>query len=165
MALILFPSKFMLKQEYVLYKSESWWKVHRPTKRMYVDGKVAYVDNIDVDRFNVDSIHLFVEDLGLVVLQVEKEDSVSVDEVNVNLNVNDHGLDDNYEFPVQDNYNVNDYPMEENAEKGRGEEQPDEIVAEKHVIDEVEVNMEGFNITIREKGVDSTVTPHLDVIE
>nr|GEU58125.1 hypothetical protein [Tanacetum cinerariifolium] len=132
---------------------------------MYVDGKVAYVDNIDVDRFNVDSIHLFVEDLGLVVLQVEKEDSVSVDEVNVNLNVNDHGLDDNYEFPVQDNYNVNDYPMEENAEKGRGEEQPDEIVAEKHVIDEVEVNMEGFNITIREKGVDSTVTPHLDVIE
>nr|GEW21375.1 hypothetical protein [Tanacetum cinerariifolium] len=85
------------------------------------------------------------------VNEVNAEDSVSVDEVNVNLNMNDHGLDDNYEFPVQDNYNVNDYPMEENAEKGRGEEQPDEIVDEEHVINEVEVNMEDFNFSIGEK--------------
>ncbi|GJT02485.1 hypothetical protein Tco_0823654 [Tanacetum coccineum] len=33
-------------------------------KRMYVRGKVNYVDKIDVDIFNVDELHLFVQDLG-----------------------------------------------------------------------------------------------------
>ncbi|GJV38727.1 transposase, MuDR [Tanacetum coccineum] len=33
-------------------------------KRMYVGGKVNYVDNIDVDLFNVDEVHMFVQDLG-----------------------------------------------------------------------------------------------------
>ncbi|GJY44661.1 hypothetical protein Tco_0432874 [Tanacetum coccineum] len=31
---------------------------------MYVGGKVSYVDNIDVDLFNVDEVHMFVQDLG-----------------------------------------------------------------------------------------------------
>ncbi|GKE60537.1 hypothetical protein Tco_1510904 [Tanacetum coccineum] len=31
---------------------------------MYVGGKVNYVDNIDVDLFNVDEVHMFVQDLG-----------------------------------------------------------------------------------------------------
>nr|GEY49334.1 transposase, MuDR [Tanacetum cinerariifolium] len=35
-----------------------------PLKRMYVRGKVNYVDNIDVDLFNVDKVHMFVQDLG-----------------------------------------------------------------------------------------------------
>ncbi|GJX78384.1 hypothetical protein Tco_0325195 [Tanacetum coccineum] len=33
-------------------------------KRMYVGGKVNYVDNIDVDLFNVDEVHMFLQDLG-----------------------------------------------------------------------------------------------------
>ncbi|GJX77259.1 transposase, MuDR [Tanacetum coccineum] len=33
-------------------------------KRMYVRGKVNYVDNIDVDLFNVDELHMFLQDLG-----------------------------------------------------------------------------------------------------
>ncbi|GKC70861.1 ribonuclease H-like domain-containing protein [Tanacetum coccineum] len=33
-------------------------------KRMYVRGKVNYVDNIDVDLFNVDELHMFIQDLG-----------------------------------------------------------------------------------------------------
>ncbi|GKC28287.1 hypothetical protein Tco_1035581 [Tanacetum coccineum] len=31
---------------------------------MYVRGKVNYVDNIDVDLFNVDELHMFLQDLG-----------------------------------------------------------------------------------------------------
>ncbi|GJW76436.1 retrovirus-related pol polyprotein from transposon TNT 1-94 [Tanacetum coccineum] len=31
---------------------------------MYLGGKVNYVDNIDVDLFNVDEVHMFVPDLG-----------------------------------------------------------------------------------------------------
>ncbi|GKC06619.1 hypothetical protein Tco_0998229 [Tanacetum coccineum] len=31
---------------------------------MYVGGKVNNVDNIDVDLFNVDEVHMFVQDLG-----------------------------------------------------------------------------------------------------
>ncbi|GJR93944.1 hypothetical protein Tco_0266118, partial [Tanacetum coccineum] len=33
-------------------------------KRMYIRGKVNYVDNIDVDLFNVDELHMFIQDLG-----------------------------------------------------------------------------------------------------
>nr|GEZ77750.1 zinc finger, SWIM-type [Tanacetum cinerariifolium] len=33
-------------------------------RRVYVEGKVNYVDNIDVDLFNVDEVHMFVYDLG-----------------------------------------------------------------------------------------------------
>ncbi|GKC40234.1 hypothetical protein Tco_1052618 [Tanacetum coccineum] len=33
-------------------------------KRMYVGGKVNYVDNIDVDLFNVDEVYMFIQDLG-----------------------------------------------------------------------------------------------------
>ncbi|GKE20052.1 putative reverse transcriptase domain-containing protein [Tanacetum coccineum] len=31
---------------------------------MYVRGKVNYMDNIDVDLFNVDELHMFIQDLG-----------------------------------------------------------------------------------------------------
>ncbi|GJU35101.1 hypothetical protein Tco_1183455 [Tanacetum coccineum] len=49
-------------------------------------------------------------------------------------------------------------------EQDRGEEHElDEIVDEEHVIDEVEVNMEGFNFTVGEKVADPTVRSHLDV--
>nr|GEY61212.1 transposase, MuDR [Tanacetum cinerariifolium] len=33
-------------------------------KRMYVGGKVNYEDNIDVDLFNVDELHMFVQYFG-----------------------------------------------------------------------------------------------------
>nr|GEW02007.1 hypothetical protein [Tanacetum cinerariifolium] len=39
-------------------------KFTHPPKRMYVGGKVNYVDKIDADLFNVDELHLFVQDLG-----------------------------------------------------------------------------------------------------
>ncbi|GJU20499.1 mutator type transposase [Tanacetum coccineum] len=289
-------------------------------KRMYVGGKVNYVDNIDVDLFNVDEVHMFVQDFGYdpkqlmfyhsklpnksldyglrplscdadvvslinivetckvvevfieywltsvdhhylspfkTSIEIEELDddvelnasvvgsskrlaleyghkNVNAEEsvckskkrtdsecerrttVNVNeeqtVNVNAYTTDDNYEFNVDANLNLDDYTVcvdenmnvdvnidenenvnvhenenvnvdenvnaddeqdsdEENEhdssedEQGRGDDKEDFIVDEEHVIDEVEVNMEGFTFSVEEQGDDLTVTPNVDLTD
>nr|GEU69657.1 putative reverse transcriptase domain-containing protein [Tanacetum cinerariifolium] len=215
---------------------------------MYVGGKVNYVDKINADLFNVNELHLFVQDLGvdhhylslfkLTVEVKELDDDVlnaplvknskmlalcwineadvaetSVEKnVNVNvvgessvnvvgessvgknenmpadLNVNDYTIDDMFAFDIDenDNENVNvvenvdenidenvnaddEYDSDENEqdniedEKGRGNDREEFIVDEEHVIDEVEVNMEGFTFSVEEQGTDQSVTPNVDL--
>nr|GEZ29754.1 hypothetical protein [Tanacetum cinerariifolium] len=48
-------------------------------------------------------------------VNVNEEHTVNVYEVNVNLNVNNFGIDGNYESHVQENYDINDYLVEENV--------------------------------------------------
>ncbi|GKC74527.1 hypothetical protein Tco_1120410 [Tanacetum coccineum] len=51
---------------------------------MYVEGKVNYADKIDVDLFNVDELHMFLQDLGMYVGgKVNYVDKIGVDLFNV----------------------------------------------------------------------------------
>ncbi|GKF38414.1 hypothetical protein Tco_0118475, partial [Tanacetum coccineum] len=50
-------------------------------------------------------------------------------------------------------------------EQGRGDDREDFIIDEEHVIDEVEVNMEGFTFIVWEQGVDPTITPNVDLTD
>nr|GEX55366.1 transposase, mutator type [Tanacetum cinerariifolium] len=50
-------------------------------------------------------------------------------------------------------------------EDGRGNVRKDFIVDEEHVVDEVEVNMEGFSFSVQEQGADQTVTPNVDLTD
>ncbi|GJU24742.1 hypothetical protein Tco_1163363 [Tanacetum coccineum] len=50
-------------------------------------------------------------------------------------------------------------------EEGRGNDREEFIVDEEHVIDEVEVNMEGFTFSVKEQGADQNVTPNVDLTD
>ncbi|GKF28648.1 mutator type transposase, partial [Tanacetum coccineum] len=50
-------------------------------------------------------------------------------------------------------------------EEGRGNDREEFIVDEEHVIDEVEVNMEGFTFSVEEQGTDQNVTPNVDLTD
>nr|GEZ46409.1 transposase, mutator type [Tanacetum cinerariifolium] len=151
-------------------------KFTNPPKRMYVGRKVNYVVNIDVDLFNVDEVHMFVQDLGLALERINEDDvgepsvdkngnvnvneerRVVVDKVNVDLNVNE-----------EQTVNVDEDSDKENKhdssedEWGRGDDREDFILNEEHVIDEVEVNIKGFTFSVEEQGVDPIVTPNVDL--
>ncbi|GJZ06740.1 mutator type transposase [Tanacetum coccineum] len=259
---------------------------------MYVGGKVNYVDKINANLFNVDELHLFVQDLGydpeqlmfyhyklpnkgldyglkpmsyeadvisliklvanckvvevfveywltsvdhhylspfkstveieeldddvlnapLVgnskIVNVVGESSVGKnDNVPVDLNVNDYTIDDRFAFDIDENVNLEDYTvyvdqnknenvnvvenvdenidenMNENVnaddeydsdeneqdniedEEGRGNDREDFIVDEEHVIDEVEVNMEGVTFSVEEQSADQNATPNVDLTD
>ncbi|GJV92484.1 RNA-directed DNA polymerase, eukaryota [Tanacetum coccineum] len=246
-------------------------------KRRYVGGKLHYVDNIDMNLFNVDELHMFVKDLGydpkqlmfyhyklpdksldyglrplscdadvvslikLVANCKEEIDEIDDDELlnapvvrssktlrlcwineadvgeasvdkNTNvheeqqtISVNDYLMYDKYELDIDENLNLEDYTVyvhknvdknmnvnaddenvnadDENVnaddeydspkdeqdhvddEEGRGNVREDFIVDEKHVVDEVEVNMEGFSFSVQEQGDDQTVTPNVDLTD
>ncbi|GJR81984.1 putative reverse transcriptase domain-containing protein [Tanacetum coccineum] len=221
---------------------------------MYVRGKVNYVDNIDVDLFNVDELHMFLQDFGVVEVFVEywltsvdheylspfkstveieeldddvllnahviesskrlalgwineadvgessvgKNDNVNVDR-NVHeeqtVNVNDYTIYDTFELDIDENLNLDDYTVyvdenmnenvnvDENADDENvnaddeyeqddveddeviGNDREDFIMDEEHVIDEVEVNMEGFTFSVQEQYAKQTVTPNVDLTD
>ncbi|GKA51151.1 transposase, MuDR [Tanacetum coccineum] len=246
--------------------------------RMYVRGKVNYVDNIDVDLFNVDELHMFLQDLGydpkqlmlyhyklpnksldyglrplifdadvvslinlvanckVVEVFVEywltnvdhrylspfkstveikeldddvlwnapvvgsskrlalgwiNEAGVGESSVGKNDNVNVVGSSKSLALDIDENLNLDDYTvyvdenMNENVnaddenvnaddeyeqddvedEEVIGNDREDFIVDEEHVIDEVEVNMEGFTFSVQEQGAEQTVTPNVDLTD
>ncbi|GJV54776.1 hypothetical protein Tco_1455781 [Tanacetum coccineum] len=100
---------------------------------------------------------------------------VNVDEnesVNVHENMN---ADDNKNVNADDNENVNADDEHDNDEENkqdssedeqaRGDDREDFIVDEEHMIDEVEVNMEGFTFCVLEQGADAIVTPNVDLTD
>ncbi|GJZ03582.1 hypothetical protein Tco_0536857 [Tanacetum coccineum] len=236
-------------------------------KRMYVRGKANYVDNIDVDLFNVDELHMFIQDLGYdpsqlmfyhykmpnkMYVEIEeldddvllnapvvgsskrlalgwnnevhvressvgKNDKVNVvgsskrlalgwineadvgessvgknDNVNVDgnvheeqiVNLNDYTIDENMnenvnvDGNVDENMNENVNADDENVdaddeyehgvvedEEVIGNDREDFIMDEEHVVDEVEVNMEGFTFSVQEQGPEQTITPNIDLTD
>ncbi|GJZ09528.1 hypothetical protein Tco_0543811 [Tanacetum coccineum] len=254
---------------------------------MYVRGKVNYVDNIDVDLFNVDELHMFLQDLGYdpkqlmfyhyklpnksldyglrplscdadvvslinlvanckvvevfveywltsvdhqylspfkFTVEIEEldddvllnapvvgsskrlaldwineadvgESSVDVDvHEEQTVNVNDYTIDDRFELDINENLNLDDYTVyvdenmnenvniDENVDENMkvddeyeqdniedeeviGNDMEDFIMDEEHVINEVEVNMEGFTFSIQEQGAEQTITPNVDLTD
>ncbi|GJW62390.1 hypothetical protein Tco_0111725, partial [Tanacetum coccineum] len=175
---------------------------------MYVRGKVNYLDNIDVDLFNVNELRMFLQDLGVdhqylspfkSTIEIEELD----DDVLLNapvvgsskrlslVNMNDYIIDDRFELDINENLNLDDYTvyvdenMNENVntddenvnaddeyeqddvedEEVIGNDREDFIVDEEHVIDEVEVNMQGFTFSVQEQGAEQTITPNVDLTD
>nr|GEZ42787.1 zinc finger, SWIM-type [Tanacetum cinerariifolium] len=241
-------------------------------KRRYVGGKLNYVDNIDMDLFNVDELHMFVKDLGydpkqlmfyqyklpdksldyglrplscdasvvsLIKLVANFKCNAEIEEIdddvllnapmvgssktlalcwineadvgessvdkNANMHeeqqiisVNNYLIDDRYELDIDENLNLEDYTVyvhknvdeninvnadDENVnaddeydsaeddqdhgddKEGRGNVREYFIVDEEHVVNEVEVNMEGFSFSVQEQGADQTLTPNVDLTD
>nr|GEW02488.1 hypothetical protein [Tanacetum cinerariifolium] len=137
-------------------------------KRMYVRGKMNYVDNIDVDLLNVDEPSVEIEELDddveLNAYVVGSSKRLTLDE---NLNLDDYlvYVDENINVNVDENMN-GDVNVDENEnvnadenENGRGDDREDYIMDEDHLIDEVEVNMEGFSFSMEEQGADPEQKP------
>ncbi|GKB23655.1 mutator type transposase [Tanacetum coccineum] len=191
-----------------------------PPKRMFVGGKVNYVDKIDANLLNVDELHFVdhhylspfkstieIEELDDDVLNEPlvgnskmlalcwiNEADVAETSVEKNANVNVVGeSNDKFAFDIDENLNLkyytvyvdqnldenmnetvnvdDEYDSDENEqdniedEEGRGNDREEFIVDEEHVIDEVEVNMEGFTFSVEEQGADQNVTPNVDLTD
>ncbi|GJS48108.1 retrovirus-related pol polyprotein [Tanacetum coccineum] len=122
-------------------------------ENMNVDVNVDENENVNVDvNVNVDeNQNVHVDENMNVDVNVDKNEN---DNVNVDENVN---ADDE-----QDSDEENEHDSSEDKQ-GRGDDKEDFIVDEEHVIDEVEVNMEGFTFSVKEQGDDPTVTPNVDL--
>nr|GEW16870.1 putative reverse transcriptase domain-containing protein [Tanacetum cinerariifolium] len=73
----------------------------------------------------------------------------------MNENVN---ADDEYDSDENEQDNIED-------EEGRCNDREEFIVDEEHIIDEVEVNLEGFTFSVKEQGADQNVTPNVDLTD
>ncbi|GJV79295.1 hypothetical protein Tco_1515165, partial [Tanacetum coccineum] len=94
-------------------------------------------------------------------VNVDENENVNVHEnKNVNADKNENvNADDE-----QDSDEENEQDSSED-EQGKGDDRKDFIVDEEHVIDEVEVNMEGFSFSVEEQGADPGVTPNVDLTD
>nr|GEU89048.1 hypothetical protein [Tanacetum cinerariifolium] len=102
------------------------------------------MDNINMDIFNVDELHVFIKDLGYeldIDENLNLEDYTvhvheNVDE-NMNVNADDENVnaDDEYDSAKDEQDHVDN-------EEGRGKIREDFILDDEHVVDKVEVNME-----------------------
>ncbi|GJW47592.1 hypothetical protein Tco_0079238 [Tanacetum coccineum] len=91
---------------------------------------------------------------------VDKNDNMIVD-----LNVNEEQTNENVNADdEQDSSEENKQDISEDKH-GRGDDTEDFVVDEEHVIDEVEVNMEGFCFSVEEQGADPDVTPNVDLTD
>nr|GFB92900.1 hypothetical protein [Tanacetum cinerariifolium] len=113
----------------------------------------------------------WINEADVVESSVGKNDNVNVDG-NVHeeqtINVNDYTIDDMFKLDIDENLNLDDYTVyvDENMNENvnvRGYDKEDFIVDEEHVIDKVEVNMEGFTFSVQEQGAEQTVTPNVDL--
>ncbi|GKE83201.1 hypothetical protein Tco_1553201, partial [Tanacetum coccineum] len=133
-----------------------------------LDDYTLYVDenmNVDVNLDENENVNVDVN------VNVDENQNVNVDEnINVDVNVDKN---ENENVNVDENVNADDEQDsdEENEhdssedEQGRGDDKEYFIVDEEHVIDEVEVNMEGFTFSVEEQGDDPTVTPNVDLTD
>ncbi|GJR75192.1 RNA-directed DNA polymerase, eukaryota, partial [Tanacetum coccineum] len=120
-----------------------------------VDGNVHEEQTINVNDYTID--HRFELDIDE---NLNLDDyTVYVDE-NMNENVNvDGNVDEN--MKVDDEYEQDNIEDEEVI----GNDMEDFIMDEEHVINEVEVNMEGFTFSIQEQGAEQTITPNVDLTD
>nr|GEX53038.1 hypothetical protein [Tanacetum cinerariifolium] len=112
----------------------------------------------DMFAFDIDE-NLNLEDYTVYVDQ-DKNTNENVNVVeNVNENMNDNvNADDEYDSDENEQDNIED-------EEGRGNDREEFIIDEEHVIDEVEVNVEGFTFSVEEQGADQNVTPNVDLTD
>nr|GEU87519.1 hypothetical protein [Tanacetum cinerariifolium] len=132
-----------------------------------VDLNVNEEHKLNVDDYTIDDNYEFnVQDnLNLDDYTVNVDENMTVDEnVNVDENINSDDEQDSDEKNNQDSDEKNEQDSSED-EQGRGNDREDFIVDEEHVIDEVEVNMEGFTFSVEEQGADLTVTPNVDLTD
>ncbi|GKF92797.1 hypothetical protein Tco_0279516, partial [Tanacetum coccineum] len=128
---------------------------------------ISVNDYLMDDKYELDiDKNLNLEDYTIYVHE-------NVDE-NMNVNADDENVNENDENVNADDENVNaddEYDSAEDEqdhvddEEGIGNVREDFIVDEEHVVDEVEVNMEGFSFSVQEQGVDQTVTPNVDLTD
>ncbi|GKF20398.1 hypothetical protein Tco_0069036, partial [Tanacetum coccineum] len=105
---------------------------------------------------------------------VGKNDNVNVDgnvDENMNENVN---VDGNVDENMNENVNADDENVDADDEYEHGVVEDEEVIGndredfimdEEHVVDEVEVNMEGFTFSVQEQGPEQTITPNIDLTD
>ncbi|GKA36673.1 hypothetical protein Tco_0723238 [Tanacetum coccineum] len=127
-----------------------------------------YEFHID-ENLNLDNYTVYVDEN----MNVNVDENMNVDvDVDENENVNVHA---NKNVNADENENVNADDEQDSSEEnkqdisedkhGRGDDTEDFVVDEEHVIDEVEVNMEGFCFSVEEQGADPDVTPNVDLTD
>ncbi|GKB49372.1 hypothetical protein Tco_0900125 [Tanacetum coccineum] len=148
-------------------------------------------DNVNVVGSSKSLALCWINEAGVGESSVGKNDNVNVDR-NVHeeqtVNVNDYTIYDMFELDIDENLNLDDYTvyvdenMNENVNADDenvnaddeyeqddveviGNDREDFTVDEEHVIDEAEVNMEGFTFSVQEQGAEQTVTPNVDLID
>nr|GEW43891.1 retrovirus-related Pol polyprotein from transposon TNT 1-94 [Tanacetum cinerariifolium] len=130
-------------------------------RRKYVDGEVAFVDLIDIDQCKTDIFDIDIRDEG--------EDGAADEEYNDEADDEDGGKGEDYEANYEgeskddEAEDDKDESKDDEAENGGQSEEEDDaddedkyvedIIDDEHIVDEVEVQMNGFKIEI--KGVDA----------
>nr|GEZ50468.1 suppressor of Mek1-like [Tanacetum cinerariifolium] len=105
-----------------------------------------------------------IEEIKEIYDDSSMDKNANVHEEQQTISVNDYLIDDRYELDIDENMNLEDYTVYVH-ENGRSNVRKDFIVDEEHVVDEVEVNMEGFSFSVQEQGADQTVTPNVDLTD
>ncbi|GJW79794.1 RNA-directed DNA polymerase, eukaryota [Tanacetum coccineum] len=123
-----------------------------------VDENVHEEQTVNVNDYIIDDMFELDIDENLNL----DDYTVYVDEnVNVNENVDENVNRDDENVNADDEYEQGDVDDEEVI----GNDREDFIMDEEHVIDEVEVNMEGFTFSVQEQGAEQTVTPNVDLTD
>ncbi|GJW42155.1 RNA-directed DNA polymerase, eukaryota [Tanacetum coccineum] len=140
------------------------------------ESSVGKNDNVNVVGSSKSLALGWINEADVGESSLGKNDNVNVDE-NVHeeqtVNVNDYTIDDRFELDIDENLNLDDYTVyvdenvNDDVEDGEviGNDREDFIVDEEHVIDDVEVNMEGFTFSVQEQGAEQTVTPNVDLTD
>ncbi|GKE23175.1 hypothetical protein Tco_1434687 [Tanacetum coccineum] len=119
------------------------------------DNTVYVHENVDENmNVNADDENMNADDESVNA----DDENVNADDENMNADDENVNADDEYDSAEDEQDHVGD-------EEGRGNVREDFIMDEEHVVDEVEVNMEGFSFSVQEQGVDQTVTPNVDLTD